>query len=286
MIEIEGYQVKGKPKRIRPTQETTAFPEPFMLENGLPGIRCSWDCKASVPLKIENGEGWLEVPVGWWIVKTNFSTIFHCPDHPFDESLNQTPEQAQQMKSEQDSFWHSMAPWLKQCPITLVPFSITEGGLWVEYGPLGRESMIRMINTAKVSPVLPDGELAALAAAVRASTADGVTIAPSMFDAIAALPMDMEGRENFWEEEEKGGSVNLTAYVQSRVETEGHADAFMTIWARMLATKKALAKSALNPNQFKKGRGQFHTFRSGAKRVGRNEPCPCGSKKKFKKCCA
>ena len=27
------------------------------------------------------------------------------------------------------------------------------------------------------------------------------------------------------------------------------------------------------------------TFRRGEPKIGRNEPCPCGSGKKFKKCC-
>ena len=27
------------------------------------------------------------------------------------------------------------------------------------------------------------------------------------------------------------------------------------------------------------------TFRKGLKEVGRNDPCPCGSGKKYKKCC-
>jgi uncharacterized protein len=32
--------------------------------------------------------------------------------------------------------------------------------------------------------------------------------------------------------------------------------------------------------------GTVTTFRGDAAKVGRNEPCPCGSGKKFKHCCA
>lgn len=48
--------------------------------------------------------------------------------------------------------------------------------------------------------------------------------------------------------------------------------------------------------QFKKGNGQWYFFDAGAPKieqfvrkgpkVGRNDPCPCGSGKKYKKCCA
>ena len=31
--------------------------------------------------------------------------------------------------------------------------------------------------------------------------------------------------------------------------------------------------------------GKLETFRREAPKVGRNDPCPCGSGKKFKKCC-
>lgn len=47
-------------------------------------------------------------------------------------------------------------------------------------------------------------------------------------------------------------------------------------------------------SDFKKIDGQWYfvdgqqlnqTYRRGGPKVGRNDPCPCGSKKKFKKCC-
>jgi uncharacterized protein YecA (UPF0149 family) len=31
--------------------------------------------------------------------------------------------------------------------------------------------------------------------------------------------------------------------------------------------------------------GKVVTFRREGKKIGRNEPCPCGSGKKYKKCC-
>ena len=34
------------------------------------------------------------------------------------------------------------------------------------------------------------------------------------------------------------------------------------------------------------GEGESQPVKKDAKKVGRNEPCPCGSGKKYKKCCA
>jgi preprotein translocase subunit SecA len=33
------------------------------------------------------------------------------------------------------------------------------------------------------------------------------------------------------------------------------------------------------------GQGKIETVRREGKKVGRNDPCPCGSGKKYKKCC-
>ncbi len=50
---------------------------------------------------------------------------------------------------------------------------------------------------------------------------------------------------------------------------------------------EALRRNTVRPTEQKKGEGSFIGKRSPEKktRIGRNEPCPCGSGKKYKKCC-
>jgi hypothetical protein len=42
---------------------------------------------------------------------------------------------------------------------------------------------------------------------------------------------------------------------------------------------------ALREPYLERAAGKGHTIRSPAAKVGRNDPCPCGSGKKYKKCC-
>jgi uncharacterized protein YecA (UPF0149 family) len=45
-------------------------------------------------------------------------------------------------------------------------------------------------------------------------------------------------------------------------------------------------KDAIESGKMPQGGAKQETFRKDGPDVGRNDPCPCGSKKKFKKCCA
>jgi len=45
----------------------------------------------------------------------------------------------------------------------------------------------------------------------------------------------------------------------------------------------ALARAA-QPREAEGGSDEVQTFRREGKKVGRNDPCPCGSGKKYKKC--
>jgi preprotein translocase subunit SecA len=49
------------------------------------------------------------------------------------------------------------------------------------------------------------------------------------------------------------------------------------------ATPGALARAA-QPREAEGGSDEVQTFRREGKKVGRNDPCPCGSGKKYKKC--
>jgi uncharacterized protein YecA (UPF0149 family) len=47
--------------------------------------------------------------------------------------------------------------------------------------------------------------------------------------------------------------------------------------------KPALSRQA--PRESRGGEGVAHTVRRSAPKIGRNDPCHCGSGKKYKKCC-
>jgi hypothetical protein len=49
------------------------------------------------------------------------------------------------------------------------------------------------------------------------------------------------------------------------------------------ATPSAFAKAA-QPKEAEGGGDEVQTFKREGKKVGRNDPCPCGSGKKYKKC--
>jgi hypothetical protein len=44
------------------------------------------------------------------------------------------------------------------------------------------------------------------------------------------------------------------------------------------------ALGAAQPKEAEGGTDEVHTIRRDAPKVGRNDPCPCGSGKKYKKC--
>jgi len=59
---------------------------------------------------------------------------------------------------------------------------------------------------------------------------------------------------------------------------------------RQKAREKELNELASNYRKNKEQRtlengGKVVPFKRGSSKVGRNEPCPCGSGKKYKKCC-
>jgi hypothetical protein len=49
------------------------------------------------------------------------------------------------------------------------------------------------------------------------------------------------------------------------------------------ATPSAFAKTA-QPREAEGGSDEVQTFKREGKKVGRNDPCPCGSGRKYKKC--
>jgi SEC-C motif len=63
------------------------------------------------------------------------------------------------------------------------------------------------------------------------------------------------------------------AFEQQRALLE-HADSFRAAVASGIAHREGLART-----------GSVKTIRHRAQKTGRNDPCPCGSGKKFKKCC-
>jgi preprotein translocase subunit SecA len=68
--------------------------------------------------------------------------------------------------------------------------------------------------------------------------------------------------------QERHDSVSLATVAQAGSEPEAAAE---------------MARQA--PRESRGGEGVAHTVRRAAPKVGRNDPCPCGSGKKYKKCC-
>jgi preprotein translocase subunit SecA len=69
--------------------------------------------------------------------------------------------------------------------------------------------------------------------------------------------------------QERHDSVSLSVAAASAPSAEG--------------AQAAVARQA--PRESRGGEGVAHTVRRSAPKVGRNDPCPCGSGKKYKKCC-
>ena len=84
--------------------------------------------------------------------------------------------------------------------------------------------------------------------------------------------------------EYKKEAFDMFADMTSRISTEVLSRLFKIQVQKKETIKKEPARQArLNYNRGE-GSSPVQTVRRG-KKVGRNEPCPCGSGKKFKKCC-
>ena len=84
-------------------------------------------------------------------------------------------------------------------------------------------------------------------------------------------------------------SVGLRAYGQQdplvEYKKEGHRMFRQLLDAIDLMTANAIFKSEFKRPQKQRPPVQIHEIKKGEDKVGRNDPCPCGSGKKFKKCC-
>jgi preprotein translocase subunit SecA len=67
--------------------------------------------------------------------------------------------------------------------------------------------------------------------------------------------------------------------------TEEHREATGMAFAAGRSQAAAGAQGGEAPRESRGGEGVVKTVRRAAPKVGRNEPCPCGSGKKYKKCC-
>lgn len=111
---------------------------------------------------------------------------------------------------------------------------------------------------------------------------------------IALRTLDMLWVEHLENMEYLRDSVRLRAYGQKdplvEYKTEGHK-----MFKRLLEDfeammTNAILKVSLSPNPISKtpletGNFQRPSIKPSQKKVGRNDPCPCGSGKKYKKCC-
>ena len=257
---------------------------------GVPGFPCMTPgCESHLPIQlVPSGDGLqadVALPPGWTLVRLNFGNLFFCPDHPYEPPAGVDRESLAEAKRDEGSFWRAIGPWLDSAPVKMVPFSFGPAGYEVEFGPLGRAALIRALDAYDARPVEEKaprlaGTLVDLRARIEGARGASFSGGPADFDAVLALgisPGDVKDEK---------GEFDMATAMRDLLGSAGHAIAFMTIWCRMLATKKKLAQAALSPEHYAAARGSLHTFRSGATKVGRNDPCPCGSGKKFKRCCA
>jgi uncharacterized protein YecA (UPF0149 family) len=66
---------------------------------------------------------------------------------------------------------------------------------------------------------------------------------------------------------------------------ERHDSVSLATVAQAAEPEAAAEMARQAPRESRGGEGVAHTVRRAAPKVGRNDPCPCGSGKKYKKCC-
>ena len=97
---------------------------------------------------------------------------------------------------------------------------------------------------------------------------------------VAALAIDHD--TGHWHDAETGGPLNGEARELSRRLREQHPDLLATL-GRRHAVLRRLYRSAAAAAGYPIGVGSAAS--TARTRVGRNDPCPCGSGRKYKKCC-
>ena len=84
--------------------------------------------------------------------------------------------------------------------------------------------------------------------------------------------------------EYKKEAFDMFANIRSRISTEVMSRLFkIQVQKKETVRREPIMRTNLNYNRGE-GSSAVQTVRR-SKKVGRNEPCPCGSGKKFKKCC-
>ncbi|MHB1233637.1 MAG: UPF0149 family protein [Burkholderiales bacterium] len=93
-------------------------------------------------------------------------------------------------------------------------------------------------------------------------------------------PMVLLGTEKGWKVLEASGNYKTAAQEAYAAIPMAVAAlyAYFQPWREQAANKRVAGAVRSGP-------GAALSFRRGAEKVGRNDPCPCGSGKKFKKCC-
>lgn len=93
-------------------------------------------------------------------------------------------------------------------------------------------------------------------------------------------PMVLLGTEKGWKVVEASGDYKRAAQEAYAAIPAAVAAlyGYFQPWREQAAAKRVAGVGRTGP-------GAAFSFRRGAEKVGRNDPCPCGSGKKFKKCC-
>lgn len=80
----------------------------------------------------------------------------------------------------------------------------------------------------------------------------------------------------------EGTTRKSEAHLQSKIIDLGQAEAKLVFWYAKVPFQKLFAEKPVPP---KSTIAEGRTIRRAVERIGRNEPCPCGSGRKYKRCC-
>ena len=84
--------------------------------------------------------------------------------------------------------------------------------------------------------------------------------------------------------DEKTGT-GLSEWSASLCENVGEEKGWQEFWNRLLSTDTSLLVAGVSDDHATRMTKSATTYRRLGEKVGRNEPCPCGSERKHKKCC-
>jgi len=100
-------------------------------------------------------------------------------------------------------------------------------------------------------------------------------------DAPAMIALDLALARALHAHEDK----NVVETINELSPTEGHSESFRSFHARLSLTSLGWQQAMASEGHAERFFRTVRTFRRGFNKIGRNDPCWCGSGKKHKRCC-